>query len=194
MIEGLEFNEERHEYRHRGRVVPSVTQVLSPLYDFSRVDPEVLARKAAIGTAVHRACELLDRGERLDPDSIDPEVAPYVVQYAGFHDAMRPRVLANEQQVYHAGLGYAGTLDRVYDIGGETLVVDLKTTAAAEPAHGVQLAAYDAALPAGGKPRRRAVLLLHPHEWRIKEFSGADDWPVYVSLLTLHRWRAKNAG
>lgn len=72
----LEFDSSSHTYRVGGVVVPSVTQILSPLVDFSMVTPDVLAAKAAIGTAVHLACELYDMDDLIEYD-LDPVLVPY---------------------------------------------------------------------------------------------------------------------
>lgn len=46
----IEFDEQTHIYKLNGEIIPSVTQVLSRLSDFSYADPAILARKADIGS------------------------------------------------------------------------------------------------------------------------------------------------
>ena len=49
----LTFDPVKHEYRDGDRVIPSVTQILAPLSDFSFVDADVLsaAQEFEIGRA-----------------------------------------------------------------------------------------------------------------------------------------------
>lgn len=190
----LTFDQERHEYRWNGAVVPSVTQVLAPLYDFGGIPRDVLARKASIGTATHLACELIDQGQELDPESIDPAVAPYVDAYRRFLDESKPTVIACEQRVFHPMLRYAGTLDRVYEIDGRRLLVDLKTTAEIHAAVGVQLAGYLGTWQELKPSMERAALQLrNDGTYRLVTFSDQGDWPLFLSLLNLHRWKTKHA-
>ena len=58
MAQVLTFDPEKHEYRINGVLVPSVSQILAPLYDFSKIPRDVLERKRQIGTAIHKAIEL----------------------------------------------------------------------------------------------------------------------------------------
>ena len=55
-------------------------------------------------------------------------------------DAEKPQLLANELVVF--GDGYAGTIDKIYRIGGQVWVVDLKTSQNIWEEHKIQLASY----------------------------------------------------
>lgn len=190
----LALDEETHTYRYGGKVVPSVTQIISMLCDLSHIDPGVLERKGEIGCAVHKACEIIDLGKTLDPDSIDDAVAPYVDAYRSFLDTVKPQVLAIEQMVYHPTHEYAGRLDRIYRIDGKLVWVDIKTTAKIHPVAGVQTAAYQGAhygdVPPGSA---RAVLQLRPDRtFRVKMTTSDSDWQVFLSCLSIYRWRKTN--
>ena len=65
---GLVFNEDNHTYELDGRPLPSVTEILSILNDFSDVSPYVLAQAARRGTLVHEYCEMIDYG--VDPNHL----------------------------------------------------------------------------------------------------------------------------
>ena len=112
----LEFQESTHTYTLDGVRVPSVTQILKPMYSFYGVPDEVLQAKAELGTNVHRACELLDNDD-LDEDSeeglaaLEP-IAGYLAGYKKFKADKKPVVIANEQRLYHPLHKYAGTIDR----------------------------------------------------------------------------------
>jgi len=79
----LTFDEPSHVYRWRGEVVPSVTQILSPLVNYAMVPPEALERARLLGQAVHRMTELHDLDD-LDEDSLTPEMLPYLAGWKKF--------------------------------------------------------------------------------------------------------------
>ena len=56
------YRDEDHQYWINGESVPSVTQVVDQLHNFSGGNQEALARAAARGTLIHKACELFILG------------------------------------------------------------------------------------------------------------------------------------
>lgn len=103
----LTFEEDTHTYRLDGMVVPSVTQILKELgfVDFSGIDPEVLRKKAELGTYVHKCCELLFQQD-LDIENVDPEALGYVRAFEKFLIEMCSRrpsflILEMEKKVSH---------------------------------------------------------------------------------------------
>lgn len=83
-------------------------------------------KAAARGTDIHKAAEQLALG--VTPE-IHDDVLPYVDQYRRFLDQFQPRFLMSEAPVYNPTHGYAGTCDGIMEVGGRTLLFDLKTTA-----------------------------------------------------------------
>ena len=199
-VSGLKFDEVAHRYTFDGVVVPSVTQVLRPLYDFGAIPPQVLQAKAAIGTAVHRACELIDADD-LDDESPEGQaalapIAGYLAGYRKFKADKNPTVLANEQRLYHPLHRYAGTTDRRYAFGGHVWDIDIKSTASMSPIVGLQTAAYQAMFQAQGDktPSRRGALQLLPDgSYKLWEFSDPSDFSVFLSLLTVQRFKERHA-
>lgn len=190
-MSGLNFDQAAHVYTVGGVVVPSVTQIINPLYSFDGIPEDVLEAKRALGHAVHAACEYDDQGD-LDEDSVDNSVRPYLEAYRRFRRDVSPKVLMNEQRLYSAKHRYAGTLDRRMLIGNEVWTIDLKTTASMSPAVGIQLAAYDRlAQEQGGVPSRMGALqLMKDGQYKLHPYKSATDFPVFLSLLNLHNWRA----
>lgn len=184
------FDEARHEYRVAGRVVPHVTGILAPLYSWERVPANVLERAALLGQAVHRATELHDLGT-LDDATVHPLVRPYLDAWRQFRleTGFVPRLV--ERYVYNATLGYAGTLDREGDLERPT-IIDIKS-GTDHPVHGVQTAAYAAALPPGlGAYARACVYLDENGRYRLTYYRNPSDFPTFVSLVTIHHWRSKH--
>lgn len=188
----LTFDAERHEYRFLGGVVPSVTQVLQPLVDFSRVPRELLEAKRDLGQRVHEACHFFDEDD-LDEETIEADVEPYLEAWKRFRVETRVDILAAEQRVFEPLLMYAGTLDRVIGYQGARWVLDLKTSISTPLAVGPQTAAYLRALGDTTVLRRAAIRLRPDGTYRFDPLTGSDDWSVFMSCLTLQRFKEKHA-
>lgn len=198
------FDHILHKYTLNGRVLPSVTQITSPLSDYSMVPTEVLERKKIIGSAVHLACELHDSGG-VDESTIHDLCFPYFKAYLKFRADNPCDVVLNEQKVFSERWGFAGTLDRVFKMHesrtgswfkGDLVQIDLKTVATLMLATGPQTAGYALAMPDLGVPRtqvKRAALQLKPDgTYTIKPYYSAKDEACFIALLTLHQWRIEN--
>jgi hypothetical protein len=95
-------------------MVPSVTTILSSvgLPDLSMVPAELLEWKAGLGTAVHKATELEDKGV-IDQYELDLATVPYLEAYRRFKEESGFVPTAIEGRVYHPKFHYAGTFDRI---------------------------------------------------------------------------------
>lgn len=141
MLTGMfTFDEETHTYRLGGEILPSVTQIIKPLYDFSSVPAGVLERAAAFGTAVHKTVELYLKDD-LDESNLDEGLSGplqafrmWAIEYLDAFGS--PEV---ETRDYHEKLFYAGTSDLKF----ERVLVDVKTRAVNRLCDPIQLAAYD---------------------------------------------------
>lgn len=78
-----------------------------------------------------------------------------LMAFADWYNSVKPKVLNNEVVVISDKYGYAGTVDIVCEIEGETYIVDIKTGQYVWPEYELQLSAYQAAL---GKPAKLAIL------------------------------------
>lgn len=188
MIDGLTFDAETHTYRHSGKIIPSVTQLLKPLSGLNTVPPEILTRAAKFGNAVHKACELDDLH---DLGSCPEPVMPYLNAWRKFCDDTGAKWDGIEEQVYNEQYGYAGTLDRVGTVSGFKAVVDLKSSFKLYATVGPQLAAYQKAYK---KPtvKRIGVQLKPDGTYLAKSYVSANDWAVFASMATIHRFCAEN--
>lgn len=90
--------------------------------------------RGELGTAVHHACEHLDR-ERA------PEVEPFVAAYERWLERDKPEIVAQEVTVIHPERGYAGTADLIVRMDGKTYIADIKTGFVAKKA-ALQMCAY----------------------------------------------------
>lgn len=191
------LDEATHTYTLNGVVVPGVTSILNELQDFSRVPPHILIPAQELGTAVHMACELYDRGT-LDLASLDPMIEPYLEGYRKFLHDKRPEWFLIEERTYHAAHGYAGMLDRGGTLDGELAILDLKTTRALDLGlAGPQTAAYMEAVNhsmTNGTPykTRYALQLDDGGGYHLKRCADRADLAVFLSCLNLTRWRHKH--
>lgn len=191
----LEFSEERHEYRLDGKIVPSVTQVLAPLYSFDRVPPEVLEHKRQIGHAVHKAVELDIQGE-LDEASLADAVRPYFDAWRLFRSIVRWEDFQTELRVAHTSNRYAGTVDLILRVGEQWWLIDVKSCATVSPAVGLQTAAYarayETTFPECRIGKRFALQLKANSKPCVTEYRDLNDYTVFQSLLNVHHWRAQH--
>lgn len=186
--EVLTFDEQRHEYRLLGGVVPSVTQVLAPLVDLSGIPRALLEAKRDLGQRVHMACQFDDEGD-LDEASVEPDVRPRLEAWRKFRRETSAEVLHNERRVADPLLLYAGTLDRVLLIQRVKWLVDLKTSIASPIAVGPQTAAYMRALGDNSVTHRAALRLLPDGTYRLDPLTSPDDWSCFFACLSLHRFK-----
>ncbi|CAM2143706.1 PD-(D/E)XK endonuclease-like domain-containing protein [Pararobbsia alpina] len=189
----LTFDPVAHEYRADGRRVPSVTQTLAPLVDYSSVPAAVLKRAQELGTAVHRMTELYDLDD-LDMDELDIELMPYLSAWIKFRadTGFVPETI--EQRLHHPSLHYAGTSDRTGLIKRRRAVIDIKKMLCLPPVVGVQLAAYRELHIKHGTPieDRYGLGLRADGTYRLVPFTDKSDWPTFLSLLTLRNFKDKH--
>lgn len=188
----IAFSEARHEYRVNGRVVPSVTQVLSLLQDFGAVPAEVLARAAEFGSHVHQAVHLWNE-RQLDEGALDPALAPYLADWKAFLADTGAEVNQSELRLAHPILGYAGTLDSIVGMKGKNVLVDVKTGVVPRTV-GPQTAAYAELVQVRHKSfrvQRRLCVQLTGEGYRLHPCNDPADLAVFVSALNC--WRFRNA-
>lgn len=104
------------------------------------------------GSRVHRVCEDLDKGKEikitaayLNPstkqkEELSKEEVDCIMSYRDFLDEVKPVLLA--QEVTSFGDVYAGTADKIFRMGKEIWIVDLKTSQSIWPEHELQISSY----------------------------------------------------
>jgi hypothetical protein len=192
----LTFDEKSHSYFWKGVRVPGVTSILQPVQDYSMVNADVLLAAQQRGTAVHRMTELYDQDD-LDEDFLELGMLPYLKAWKNFRANSGFVPDSIEQRMYHPGLKYCGTPDRAGLIDRRRAVLDIKSMfTPGSPVIGLQLAAYKELYNVntmGGKIEDRYALhLRHDGTYRLFPYTDPTDWTVFVSLLNLMNWKAKN--
>lgn len=97
-------------------------------------------RAADLGTSLHEACEAYALGKPFPKWA--PLVKPRMRQFERFLARYEPKFLLTEASVFNRTERYAGTLDAIVEIGGRTLLLDMKSGKAVYPETALQLAAY----------------------------------------------------
>lgn len=187
------FDPDRHEYRHKGVLVPSVTQVLAVLADFSMVNPDVLEWKRNLGTQVHAATALDDREDLGD---YDEQIDGYVQAWRNFRNVFRFEPLRIEETVFSAKHGFAGTLDRIGLFQGNNALLDIKTGDTPILYAGPQTAAYLVA--STGNERltmpRYMVRLFENGTYKLTQCKNKMDFQIFLNCLNIWKWRNAKHG
>jgi len=120
----------------------SVTQVLSPFTDFSKIKEDVLTRATERGIAVHRACALVARG--LWVKALPEDCQGYVQSFQKWYDYMVVKVIAVEAELKNEAFGYKGHPDLIAILKGKKYpsIIDYKTPVALRKVWKGQLSAY----------------------------------------------------
>jgi hypothetical protein len=195
-METLEFNEELHEYKARGMVVPGVSQVLQGLGFIDTTWMSEFGRDR--GHAAHKAILYYDEGT-LDHSTLDPEIEPRLAAWVKFKQDMGWVSRIKETPMFHPVYNFAGTPD---DIGTHQLadmnfcIVDIKT-GQAMPYHALQLALYASLLSAlvdvdPASVERIGVHLKADASYKIVRYRDKQDIPIALAAVSLHHWKKNN--
>ncbi len=187
----LKFNEEKHEYRLGGIVVPSVSKILQAngLFESFRRNETRLQE----GTYIHKALELSDKGT-LDTRTLDPRLKKCVDLWERFKKDLGLKVIEIEKRV-HMGVMYAGTIDRVVECDGKQSILDFKSGVPQDWA-ALQTAGY--AMAYDNKNFRvgnRYSVQIH---WdmgmaKYKPYNDIQDYNTFMAMATTYHWK-KNHG
>jgi len=100
------------------------------------------------GSIVHDLTERFDNGEEINMLTADGRIGFKLSEWAMFERYVEFRrrfefmTILNEFTLISEELGFAGTLDRVIELDGRTILVDIKTSNSIYPFYWLQLAAY----------------------------------------------------
>ena len=165
----IQFDAARHIYTVDGTVRPSVTHILD---EVGLIDLEWCTEAAKNrGKAVHAACHYWDESD-LDESWIRTSpYANYLGAWQRFRDESGFVPELREHRVFNQQYGYCGTLDRTGKMRGAKKCLDLIDikTGQRDDWHGLQLAAYSAALPNPRQYRRLNVYLRDTGKYTVHE-------------------------
>jgi hypothetical protein len=178
--EVIDLDEELHEYRRNGVIVPGVTKVIASRgkCDWSYVDEDIRLHSIKRGQSVHWLTQLEDEGA-LNYRTVPKGLRGYRKGYRTWkrHSGFFPIWI---ERKFYSHYGFAGTLDRAGSFPAATMygsgtsgVVDIKTGEIYDWVR-LQLCAYTLAVdprPAIARTIRRIALRLKSDgTYRVKEF------------------------
>lgn len=212
IVDDITFNEEKHEYRHKGKLVPSCTQIIAGvgLIDYGFIKKQVLEEKSALGDAVHLVTRMMDEGDLDvadldDPDLTDPRVSDRVKGWVEFVNDWGFDSYAIERRcvVSVHGMLFGMTPDRLgegnFGQGGakQNALIDIKNTAEISAHHGVQLAGYCLPFKDDNPAPKRYVVQLLPEavngkRYKLHEFNDRNDERIFTCSLAITHWKANH--
>ncbi len=192
----------RGGYQLDGQKLPRVSTILQTLAKpgleqwRQRVGVEeakrISAEATTLGSAIHAATEAWDRDAKRPTDAT---LRPYVDAYRTWRAQYVAEVVSIERVVWSPTLKYAGTLDRLYRMRDNRLLLgDIKSGKTVDGLYRAQLSAYALALEecAGIHVDGRAVVHLpsnQPGVCRFVEYDDdAGDLLTWRCLCRLYHW------
>lgn len=155
----ITFLDSRFYYDEIGTPVPSVTTILDAypkgpaFFEWLKKNgsdsDEIRDEAGRKGSRVHAMTERYDKGEEVSLLTEDGEIGMSLTEwamferYVEFRERFKPTILDIEMNMVSSKLGYAGTLDRIIELNGKTILLDIKTSGAVYPHYWLQLAAYE---------------------------------------------------
>ena len=157
---------------------------------------KVMDTRSAFGTAVHKHCADILRGNVVNVDDFsDWEMRDCVKSYLLWKDTVKLGDYQTEAVVYSKTYGFAGTTDFYGHINGHPSVLDLKTSKDVYVEAFLQVSAYCQCIfeMIGKYPRYGGVLSLRDTGYTFKyvdEMTLRGLFPVFLSAMKIHSWKA----
>lgn len=167
-----------------------VTEILAKYVDFSRVPDLRLYEATQRGRIVHAACVAFALGAFVKP--LPAAFSGYFQSFVDWFDINVVQVVLAEQTFLNEGFGFTGRPDLLVKlIGGEYVIVDLKTPVAVSGTWQFQLAAYWYLLDSEAyKIDYAASLRLRPNGGRALATTYSNwktDFNIFLNALNAHR-------
>jgi hypothetical protein len=185
----LTYNEERHEYKDNGIVIPSVTQIIKTagLVNLDWVSEETLNIKADLGKKVHSATELYDKND-LDINDLHPTLRLYLDGWIKFRKDYGFIPTEIELQLFHKLYKYAGRIDRVGNISKDLVLIDIKS-GTHQKTNAIQTAGYELLYNQDKKKseqiKKRFIVYLSEQGYKVEEHKNQNDKNIFLSALTI---------
>lgn len=185
----LTFIEDTHSYFLGDVPIPSVSEIIKPIYQkiYGDIDSQTLEMAADRGTRIHRAVEFLSKYNLC---SIDSDISGYITAYQKFRSDYKDwKLLYSEFKTYHKSLLYGMTIDQVCESPEGFILCDIKTTKVSHPhAWSVQLSAYKSGFESqhGKVFKIVALQLFEDGNYIVHEMK--DNFSVFLSCLEIYKF------
>ena len=158
---------------------------------------EILEEAGQRGSNVHFGAELLEQGQILHQESYKIDEWQRLVGFVNWFTEFKPELLATEYKVVSDKYKTGGTIDRIYRIDNQVILLDLKTGKRMYPNYWLQVAAYEkliAEKKVFPKVDAVAILRLTPLRKEYYEYvildNWEDAWEAFRSCQTI--WKYEN--
>lgn len=221
----LTFLDQRWYSTEDGDFVPSATTLLeaypkpAAFYEWLKKNGEdsdaIRDEAGRRGSVIHELTERYDAGEEVSLMDENGYIAYKLSEWAALEKYVQFRkrfpfnVVHSEMQLVSKTLGFAGTLDRVIEMDGKLILVDIKTSNAIYNSYWLQLAAYEKLLFVENKVKVDDVAILWlsaktktegkagtyqgpGYQMILRGTDGAKDWNLFEATQRL--WLAENGG
>ena len=135
----FKFDKTTHTYYLDGVKIPSVSEIISPLVDYSEVNPITLANACNYGIAVHRTIELWLNGNLDENCGFSEGLKQPLDEFKKIQGIFSLELFACEIKLFDEKLRFAGTLD----VSGVNQIIDIKTRKYNPITDDLQLAGYE---------------------------------------------------
>lgn len=152
-------------WEFNGKLYARVSDVIKPYVDFGMVPEDVLNRKAALGTRVHKVIEEEIKGAF---PVIAAEESGYFQSFHKWKEALHPLFIETERRYYCDERMITGCVDGVVELAGEkeAVLIDFKTSAQESPiSWPMQAHLYHYLITLTGKKLANRVLFLKLDRW-----------------------------
>ncbi len=153
------FLDKRFYFTEDGKAVPSVTTILEAypkgaaffewLKRAGEDADEIRDEAGKRGSKVHSLTEEYDKGEKVSLLTENGEIGMSMLEWSMFERYVQFRqfnpsleVTEIEQNLISAELGYGGTKDRIFNMNGKRILLDIKTSSMVHAHYWLQLSAY----------------------------------------------------
>lgn len=189
-IVDLTFKEDTHSYFLGDLPIPSVSEIISPIYQkiYGKIDKYTLEEAAQRGTRVHRAIEFLSKYNLY---CVDSDILGYIDAYKKFRNAYKDwSLLHSELRTYNKFLLYGMTIDEIYETPEGTVILDIKTTKIAHPnAWSVQLSGYKSGFESQFDKKVSKIVALQLFEdGRYILHELKDNFKIFLSCLEIYKF------
>lgn len=181
----LQFDPETHTYTLDGERLPSVTEIIRfTQYDTAKAaDPHLKQAAADRGSRIHAYTVLMDYEDL--PDEVDRDCFGYLKAYKDFLRDTNPQWSHIEYMLGNKTLGFAGTIDRVGNLFGNTAIVDIKTgTRVNKTYFDAQLTGYSLLLGLPWVPDVYDLILSKDGTYRL--LKGTVDYSLFAACKELY--------
>ena len=140
---------------------------------------ETLEEAGRRGTNVHFGTELLEQGQILHQESYKINEWQRLIGFVNWYNANKPELIKSEYKVVSDKYKTGGTIDRIYKIGEQYTILDIKTGKKVYKNYWLQVAAYEKLISETKKFPKidfLSILRLTPLRKEYYEYVVLDNW------------------